>query len=180
MKYPDLDLGTIEAVVNKLGGMDGVRRFLAEYFRETGEFTVKIPALARPTIAELRTKYSWIDRIESDTSPTEAVTLKLGTVLHPDEERIKGSEYECRRAPLLGRMFGYQQFVWLVDHQDEHPAFRVLLGQIYIDGPGLVAVHADGSRDFPCLYRSGERWGLGWDWVEGDLDRLGRLAIAGK
>jgi hypothetical protein len=29
MKYSKLDLGTIEAVVNKLGGMDGVARFLS-------------------------------------------------------------------------------------------------------------------------------------------------------
>jgi len=34
MKYAKLDLGTIEAIVNKLGGMDGVKRFLA------GELTV--------------------------------------------------------------------------------------------------------------------------------------------
>lgn len=35
MKYANLDLGTIEAVVNKLGGMDGVKRFLS------GELAVK-------------------------------------------------------------------------------------------------------------------------------------------
>ncbi|MBU6415364.1 hypothetical protein KGQ34_03970 [Patescibacteria group bacterium] len=34
-KYSDLDLGTIEAVVNKLGGMDGVKRFLS------GELAIK-------------------------------------------------------------------------------------------------------------------------------------------
>lgn len=33
MKYASLDLGTIEAVVNKLGGLDGVRRFLADELR---------------------------------------------------------------------------------------------------------------------------------------------------
>lgn len=35
MKYGDLNLGQIEAIVNKLGGMDGVRRFLS------GELVVK-------------------------------------------------------------------------------------------------------------------------------------------
>jgi len=29
MKYNNLDLGTIEAIVNKLGGMEGVKRFLS-------------------------------------------------------------------------------------------------------------------------------------------------------
>ncbi|MFA6476530.1 MAG: hypothetical protein WCV68_03920 [Candidatus Paceibacterota bacterium] len=37
MKYAELDLGTIEAIANKLGGMDGIRRFLR------GELTVSEP-----------------------------------------------------------------------------------------------------------------------------------------
>ena len=38
MKYASLDLGTIEAVFNKLGGMDGAQRFLR------GEIAVSEPA----------------------------------------------------------------------------------------------------------------------------------------
>lgn len=38
MKYSKLDLGQIEAIVNKLGGMEGVQRFLS------GELTVSAPA----------------------------------------------------------------------------------------------------------------------------------------
>ncbi len=41
MKYANLDLGTIEAIVNKLGGMDGVNRFLR------GELEVKEYSLLR-------------------------------------------------------------------------------------------------------------------------------------
>jgi hypothetical protein len=37
MKYAKLDLGTIEAVINKLGGMEGVERFLRD------ELVVKMP-----------------------------------------------------------------------------------------------------------------------------------------
>ena len=33
MKYASLDLGTIEAICNKLGGLEGVRRFLADELR---------------------------------------------------------------------------------------------------------------------------------------------------
>ncbi len=40
MKYADLTWGTMEAVVNKLGGMDGVRRFL------NGELSLDIPQFA--------------------------------------------------------------------------------------------------------------------------------------
>lgn len=42
MKYGDLTLGQVEAVVNKLGGMDGVRRLLAD------ELTVKAKEIVFP------------------------------------------------------------------------------------------------------------------------------------
>ncbi|MBI4086185.1 MAG: hypothetical protein HY433_03030 [Candidatus Liptonbacteria bacterium] len=89
---------------------NGFRVQVGDFFRETGELTIQIPALARPTLAELREKYSWIreeNGIERDTSPTEAVTLKLGTVLRPDEERINGAEYERRLAPRLDLTLSY-------------------------------------------------------------------------
>ena len=40
MKYPTMEWGTMEAVINKLGGMNGVRRFLS------GELTLNIPQFA--------------------------------------------------------------------------------------------------------------------------------------
>ncbi len=162
---------------------NGFRVQVGDFFRETGEVTIQIPALPRPTLAELRKKFSWIREeggIERDTSPTEAVTFKLGTVLRPDEERINGPEYEQRRAPLAGRLFGYQQLAWLVEYQDEHPALKALLGRIYIDGPGLVVVDADGGRDFPDLVGRGRRWDLRWRWSGRGLLRHGRLAVSGK
>lgn len=148
-------------------------------FRETGEFAVRIPALSRPTLQYLQFRFGWIKRIERDNSPTKAITLRLGTVLRLDEEHIGGDEYERRCASLAG-LFGYQQLQWLVDNQDEHPAFKALLGQIYIDGPGLIVVRADGGRSFPYLHQGGGRWGLHWHWVEDSLHRFGRLASSGK
>lgn len=188
MKYPDLEWGVMEAAVNKLGGMEGVRRFLAgesslveasEFFRPLWE-EIRIPALPRPTLEELREKFPWVTRIESDTSPIDEVTFVLGTVLRPKEGFIDGAEYKRRRVLLLGRMFGYQQFVWFVDHQDEHPAFKALIGLVYIDGPGIVVVHADGGRLFSCLREFGRRWYLDWRWAEGGLRRGGRVAVSGK
>ena len=40
MKYGELNLGQVEAIVNKLGGMDGAQRFLR------GEITVSEPERA--------------------------------------------------------------------------------------------------------------------------------------
>ena len=159
--------------------LNGFRIQVGDFFRETGEVTIAIPALPRPTLEELRGKFDWIKSIERDMSPTEAVTLRLGTVLRPGENSINGQEYECRLASVTG-LLGYQQLQWLVDHQDEHTAFKVLLGKIYIDGPGLVVVLSDGCRDFPCLDGVGGRWRLPWRWVGGDLGGSSRIAVSGK
>lgn len=159
---------------------NGYRVQIGDFFRTMENLAIQIPALPRPTLGELRAKYSFIKSIERDTSPTEAVTLSLGTVLRPDEERIDGAEYERRIVPKLADLFGYQQLEWLVAHQDKYPAFKALLGQIYIDGPGIVVVGAGGHRLFPYLYENGKRWYLHWYWIEDDLDRYGRLASSGK
>ena len=83
---------------------------------ETGELVIPIPALARPTEAEI--KKLGFKGIEADNSPIEATTLRLGTVLKPGEEAIDGTEYERRRVPLVGRLQGYQHAQWLVAHQE--------------------------------------------------------------
>ena len=45
-------------------------RFNGESFlRNTAELVIRIPALKRPTLAQLQAKYSWIKKIERDTSP---------------------------------------------------------------------------------------------------------------
>ncbi|MEK7566909.1 MAG: hypothetical protein AAB527_02130 [Patescibacteria group bacterium] len=52
MKYPDLDLGKVEAIVNRLGGMEGVERFLRTgkilpfERNEHGHITLSITGLA--------------------------------------------------------------------------------------------------------------------------------------
>ena len=162
---------------------NGCRVQVGDFFLETGELTIQIPALARPTPEQLRKKYSWIKEengIERDTSPAEAITLKLGTVLRPDEKKINGGEYEKRIAPKLNLTLGYQHALWLVEHQDEFPEFMALLGKIYIDFPGLIVVRADGRRDFPYLRDDGRRWYLVWYWVGHGFNRVGRFAVSGK
>lgn len=157
---------------------------LPTFFRETGELVIEIPALPRPTLAELRMKYGWIHKengIARDISPTGAVTLKLGTVLLPRESSIGGSQYTWRcLEPEFPIALGYQQAVWAVENQDRFPALMALLGKVYIDLRGIEVVDADGGRGFPCLGRDGERWFVHWDWTGRDLDSNGRLAVSGK
>ncbi len=142
------------------------------------KLNISIPALPRPTLKELQAKWPWIQSIESDRSPEEATTLELDTVLNEGESYISGSEYESRIKDIP--VLGYQQGIWLVEHQDEFPEFKKLAGKIYIDLPGLIVPDGDGYRRFPCLNGDGERWGLFWGWVGRGLDSRGRLARSGK
>src|SRR3989338_2992118 len=147
------------------------------FFLETGEFTVGIPALPQPTLADIQAEWHNIKAIESDASPTKAVTLRLGTVLRPDEISITGPEYE-RRLRTVSGCWGLQQGLWLRDHQDDHPAFKALIGQIYIDLTALIVVDEDGSRWFPYLGGRDRRWDVDWDRFDGGLAQRGRVAAS--
>jgi hypothetical protein len=149
---------------------------------DLGDEIIRIPALKRPTLGDLCEKYPWIRKdqgILQDTSPEHEVVLDLGTLLLESEERISGDEYARRRSSLDG-FFGYQQLAWLVEHQDEHPVLKALLGQIYIDGPGIIVGRGGHSQDSPYLSRHGEWWCLHWRWAGDGLHRLGRVARAHK
>src|SRR4029077_13147853 len=124
---------------------------------------VKIPVLKRPTLKELQSKFPWIKSIERDTSPTKACVFNPITVLREGETNIFGKEYEkclnvSERTEMGEPLLGYQQAVWLVEHQDEFPEFMALLGKVYIDFAGLVVVDVHGDWDFPYLNHRGGRW----------------------
>ena len=162
---------------------NGFHVVVGDFFRKMEDVAVEIPALARPTLEELREKFSWIreeNGIELDNSPTEAITLSLGTVLRPDEERIDGDEYARRR--ILIPTLGHQQATWLVANQDkpELVAFKALCGKAYIDFPALIVVSAGGNRLFAYLDGYGGRWFLRWDRVGNGLGQVGRVASARK
>lgn len=141
---------------------------------------IRFPALARPTIAELQAKYPGIREIVGeDTSPTGEVVLDLGTVLTADETDIDGATYATRREPLEGLTLGIQHALWIVEKQDELPAwFKALRGQVCIDFPGIVVLNAANSRFFPVI-ESGSRWHLNWHWAAGHFSDHGRIAVAG-
>ncbi|MDE2015100.1 MAG: hypothetical protein KGJ89_01050 [Patescibacteria group bacterium] len=149
---------------------------MLEFWKTMEDVAVRIPALKQPTLEELRRAFSQIEKIESDSSPTDEVILRLGTLLRSDEKSIVGSEYERRLVSRRNLVLGYQQAVWLVEHQDEFPVFMSLLGKVYIDFPGLVVLYANGYRNVPYLSRNGERWYLGRSWLDCGFNRNGRVA----
>ena len=151
------------------------------FLRPTGEFSIEIPALPRPTLEQLQAKYSWIKKIDRDISPTGPITLTLATVLGANENSsINGKEYERRLQPSVSRLLGYQHWEWLMEHQNEYPAFMALLGKIYIDFPGIVVVDGVGNRYVPFGDRDGKRWDTYWYWLSNDFDQYGRVAVSGK
>jgi hypothetical protein len=151
---------------------------IGEYFRETGELSIQLPALKRPTLKELQKNNDWIKSIERDNSTEAPVTLTLATVLVPDDDgSIDGKEYEKRIALKHDSLLGFQHRQWLLEHQDEFPEFMALLGKVYIDFPGLVVVSRGGGRRVPCCDQGGSRWGVSWSWLGVKFSSYGRVAF---
>lgn len=163
-----------------IGLIFGRHEATEDFLRETSDLTITLPALKRPTLEELQEQYSWIKAIERDTSPETPVTLTLATALKPREQSIEGSEYERRLAPKQDILLGFQHRQWLLEHQDEYPAFKALLGKVYIDFPGIVVRHDVGTRCVPYCYRDDTRWDGHWLWLDNRFYVNGRVAVARK
>lgn len=184
-KYGHRPINWFESIVNKMGGEEKAEEYLRgelglvamDPFHETGELIIQIPALRRPTLAELKAKYSWVCQIERDVSPEGPVTLRLGTLLRKGEDQIKGQEFERRSKTIAGQTLGFQHAEWLVGCQNSFPALTALLERVCIDFLGIVVVNADGGQIFPYLVRNDERCCLCWIWWLG-LTRSGRLAVS--
>ncbi|MDE2079700.1 MAG: hypothetical protein KGI73_04965 [Patescibacteria group bacterium] len=144
----------------------------------TGELSIQVPALPRPTLEELKAKYG-IKSIERDTSPVEPVTLNLAAVLRANESSIDENVYEERLAPHLPLLLGYQHCQWLLKHQLEFPVFMTLLGRVYVDFLGIVAVDEDDGRGYTSTAGVGGLWGGYWRRFEYDFYRHGRVAVSG-
>lgn len=167
-----LTLDHLQAVVEH-------RNPFGDFFRETGEFTIKIPALKRPTLEELQEKYNWIKSIERDISPEGPLTLTLGTVLLPSENRIDGKEYKRRLVFVPSAPLGLQHRDYMLDHQDnpELAPFNAYLGEFYVDFPGIIVVHGDGDPALPYVDDGGKRCDGGWRWADSGLNDYGRIAL---
>jgi hypothetical protein len=151
---------------------------IGEYFRETGEVSIQLPALKRPTLKELQSKYNWIKSIERDTSTEEPVTLTFATVLVPDDgNSINGEEYEKRITSNLSSLLGFQHREYLIEHQDESPELKPFLGKIYIDFSGIVVVRRGGGRFVPACPQGGSCWGGLWHWLSLGFYSSGRIAF---
>lgn len=104
MKYSELNLGQVEAIVNKLGGMDGVQRFLR------GEITVSEPArkwcevnsiIYFSVTSDGTTGKGWVKRLEKKGFRTGECAKSM--LLSDDFKPTNGVMYEI--AVMKGMLF---------------------------------------------------------------------------
>ena len=82
MKYPKMDWGTMEVIVNKLGGLDGVRRFL------NGQITITVVS----NIDEMERVETVADANVAEQLSQELETIVLGKVWSIKELRTMVEE----------------------------------------------------------------------------------------
>lgn len=181
-----------EDVIDSFRDKDGIleqelRSFLELFIRKhsphdfhiTESLSIPIPALPRPTLQEVKSKFSWAKLIGRDNSPTDKIFLNLATILRPGEYSLDGEEYEGRVRHLC-QIPGYQHAVWLVENQDDFPKFMNLPGGIVIDFPSIVIVDEDNGRNIPYLIKTNNRWVLNLIFFTTSVKRDGRLAVSVK
>jgi hypothetical protein len=163
--------------------------------RITDKLEIEIPALARPTIEEIREKYPWIRSIKYDNSPVKPVTLVLGTVARSGEIFTTVTEHQERLRSVNG-ILGYQHAVWILANKDKFldgdywcsfsKEFRF---KIYMEFSGIRVIGNGGftNERYPCLVGDDKNiWMLVWfgiHWHYRDLtssDSRIALDAAGK
>ena len=176
MKYGELSLGQIEALVNKLGGMDGVRRFLAD------ELIVSESTVTGTFKRDMR-KEGWKLLENTSRCLTSATDLEGVSFLKGSEGYVSGEEMVRRARIELDANYGQEDAEWLLEHQDE---ISVELRKFYLVFTATVWEAPDGRRHVAYLRWNGERWclvfnRLGRDWYGSDrLPRPRKPALAGK
>ncbi len=163
------------------------------FFRYASELALRVPALQKPTLEEIRAKAPWVREIEHDISQDSAGFLRIGTILGEDEQNtIKGEEYKRRLSVIPYEFFGYQHADFLVRNQDEFPEFVKIFKEVYENEPvvysrpcldflGVVVRDENGSQDVPHIAVShDERLILGWTWLARGFRINGRIAIASQ
>lgn len=160
MKYADVRLGTVEAVFNKLGGIEGVERFL----RGDAEVTIKrhvINCDADPHCPDGWTVEEHTKGGQFEWNP-DAVSLHLdegqqdGRVIKGNELRKKLAKQPVLNSCVLDYLLANPQLI-----PDEWKSKLVFFwGTIYRSSGGRLYVR--------CLYWGGGRWYWSYRWLGND------------
>ena len=122
-----------------------------------------------------KTKDGWelVENIALEGEPK----LQLDAFLREGESSVIGLTM-LERAKEMGDCAGQLHVERMLEHQDKIPVkwrnyVLVFTGTVWLgsDRRGLCV---------PCLYWSGDRWHLCWDWLGGSWSGSGRLVRLGK
>jgi hypothetical protein len=117
MKYGELTLGQVEAIVNKLGGMDGVKGFLSGALVVTKVVVNKLLEFVGTVSVSAAEKFVTADHFKIDTSASAEVKIGclghefhswfLGKTEEPSDETELQYQRLCRRSldqPILDEL----------------------------------------------------------------------------
>jgi hypothetical protein len=178
MKYGELTLGQVEAIVNKLGGMDGVRRFLtgALMVKSNNIYTVFVDyEMSVEELVRLG-HYDWVNN-------------NITSAHFPVQRR--GKAKVAVELINFDRSIGFEETLSEMDKMDYRSAeIRELLtfGAKYQDVQrefpiiafGSVWRHPGGSRYVLCLYGDGSGRGLFLYELKDDWHKYYRFAAIRK
>ncbi|MEK7642999.1 MAG: hypothetical protein AAB372_00920 [Patescibacteria group bacterium] len=168
MKYGELDLGQVEAIVNKLGGMEGVHRLLS------GRAEVTIVRHIIDCDVDPFTPDGWKVEEHKKGGQFEWGPAKVSLHLSPNQKDgkvIEGNKLrkELAREPMLNAnvldYFLANQYLIPEEWKGKAVFFW---GTIYRRSGGRLFVR--------CLYFDGGRWDWSCSWLDDDWDDIGPAA----
>jgi hypothetical protein len=171
MKYAEMNWGTMEAVVNKLGGLDGVQHFL----RGDAEVVIKTHTIdcdANPFVPS-----GW--KVEEHTKGGQLRWNPDEVSLYLCDEQKKGSiEGNQLRKKLKGKpVLNACVLDYLLANPqlipDEWKGKAVFFW-------GTIYRYSIGNLYVRFLYWSGERWRWSFNWLGGSFRDFGPAALACK
>ena len=168
MKYARLDLGTVEAVFNKLGGMDGAQRFLrGELEMQEGRHLINCDT--EPFLPD-----GW-QGVEFHHKHGELLWSPEKVQLHLAEDQQNGMVGTDLRTALEGKpVLNANVLDYLLAHPQLIPEswkgkLVFFWGTIYRGAGGDLCVR--------CLRWSGSRWYWGCHWLGDRWDGSGPAAV---
>ena len=182
MKYGNLTFGQMEAVLNKLGGMDGVALLLADEIVLTRK-EVKTTPSPEPEISPIiRVDYSisasypsWMkERMHPELQRTGTAEYDINKVeqwLHDDQKDgkwMKGDKIyaHLKKTDTLKTCLGLRD---LEEIQKKGITFfrKYFKGKVVFGWRDIVR-NRNGSLNVPYLYENGDKVILDWDWADND------------
>lgn len=181
MKYGKLNLGQIEAIVNKLGGMDGVDSLLSDEMIIT--MVTKVATNPFSAFRDQRPfEWGW-KGVEREgalcEAPVDISKLELVPFYKDGEDWVSGEEM-MRRAADKNAFSGCQG--WSQHHAEDILSRADELPADWTRNDGPIPVFTDtvllddnGNRSVPYLVWFDGRWQLGWSWLDGIFGRRCRF-----